>query len=79
MGVTKTVCGLSLAVLLHTRASRINGGDLVENTTRGNIFEMLETILKIAGIIVTGFSTIVKAIDLADRFKHRKSNRPSPK
>lgn len=37
---------------------------------------MLETILKIAGMIVSAFNTIVKAIDLADRFKHRKSNRP---
>lgn len=40
---------------------------------------MLETILKIAGMIVTAASTIVKAIDLVDRLKHRKSNRPSPK
>lgn len=51
----------------------------MENKVRGHIFEMLETILKIAGMIVTGFSTIVKAIDLVDRFRHRKSNRPSPK
>lgn len=48
----------------------------MENKVRGHIFEMLETILKIAGIIVTGFSTIVKAIDLVERFKHQKSNRP---
>ena len=40
---------------------------------------MLETILKIAGIIVTAISTIVKAIDLVDKFKHQKSNRRSPK
>lgn len=40
---------------------------------------MLDTILKIAGMIVTALSTVVKAIDLADRLKHRKSNRPSPK
>ena len=38
---------------------------------------MLDTILKIAGMIVTTFSTIVKAIDLADRFRHQKSNRPT--
>ena len=44
-----------------------------------SIFEMFETILKIAGMIVTGISTIVKAVDLVDRFTHRKSNRPSPK
>ena len=36
---------------------------------------MLEMILKIAGMIVTAISTIVKAIDLVDRFRHRKSNR----
>lgn len=40
---------------------------------------MLETIIKIAGMIVTAISTIVKAIDLVDRLKHQKSNRPSPK
>lgn len=40
---------------------------------------MLDTILKIAGMIVTLINTIVRAIDLVDRFKHRKSNRPSPK
>lgn len=77
MGATKTVCGSSLAVLLHTRTSRINGGDSYGKYTRGHIFEMLETILKIAGMIVTGFSTIIKAIDLVDRFKHQKSNRPA--
>lgn len=36
---------------------------------------MLETILKIAGMIVTVMSTIVKAIDLVDKFRHQKSNR----
>lgn len=40
---------------------------------------MLEMILKIAGMIVTAISTIVKAFDLVDRFKHQKSNRRSPK
>ncbi len=40
---------------------------------------MLDTILKIAGMIVTIISTVIKAIDLVDRFRHRKSNRPSPK
>lgn len=40
---------------------------------------MLDTIFKIAGIIVTTISTIVKAIDLVDKFKHQKSNRRSPK
>lgn len=44
--------------------------------TKGNLFEMLDTILKVAGMIVTVASTIVKAIDLVDRFRHRKSNRP---
>lgn len=37
---------------------------------------MLDTILKFAGMIVTVASTIVKAIDLVDRFRHRKSNHP---
>ena len=46
---------------------------------RGNLFEMLDTILKIAGMIVTAISTVVKAIDLVDKFKHQKSNRRSPK
>lgn len=36
---------------------------------------MLETILKIAGMIVSAIGTIVKAIDLVDRFRHQKSNR----
>lgn len=36
---------------------------------------MLETILKIAGMIVTAMSTIVKAIDLVEKFRHQKSNR----
>lgn len=40
---------------------------------------MLETILKIAGMIVSATGTIVKAIDLAERLRHQKSNRPSPK
>lgn len=44
--------------------------------TKGNFFEVLETILKIVGMIVTVTSTIVKAIDLVDKFRHRKSNRP---
>lgn len=38
---------------------------------------MLETNLKIAGMIVSLLSTIVKAIDLIDRFAHQKSNRPT--
>ena len=38
---------------------------------------MLDTILKIAGMIVSAISTIVKAIDLVDRFRHQKSNRPT--
>ena len=36
---------------------------------------MLDTILKIAGMIVSAMGTIVKAIDLVDRFRHQKSNR----
>jgi len=36
---------------------------------------MLDTILKIAGMIVSAIGTIVKAIDLVDRFRHQKSNR----
>jgi hypothetical protein len=38
---------------------------------------MLDTILKIAGMIVSAIGTIVKAIDLVDRFRHQKSNRPT--
>ena len=45
--------------------------------TKGNFFEVLDTILKIAGMIVTVISTIVKAIDLVDRLRHQKSNRPT--
>lgn len=37
---------------------------------------MLEMILKIAGIIVSATGTVVKAIELADKFIHQKSNRP---
>lgn len=40
---------------------------------------MLETILKIAGMIVSAIGTAIKVIDLVDRFRHQKSNRPSPK
>lgn len=47
----------------------------MENTREEISFEMLDTVLKIAGIIVTALSTIVKVIDLADRHKHQKSNR----
>lgn len=36
---------------------------------------MLDTILKITGIIVSTMGTIVKAIDLVDRLRHQKSNR----
>lgn len=38
---------------------------------------MIEIILKIAGMIVTGFSTVVKVIDLVENFRHQKSNRPT--
>ena len=75
----KRVSGSSLAVLLHTRTSIIIGGDFDGKYKRGYIFEMLETILKITGMIVTTISTIVKVIDLVDRFRHQKSNRRSPK
>lgn len=47
----------------------------MENTREEISFEMLDTILKIAGMIVTVLSTIVKVIDLADRYRHQKSNR----
>lgn len=47
----------------------------MENTREEISFEMLDTILKIAGMIVTALSTIVKAIDLAERYIHQKSNR----
>ncbi len=36
---------------------------------------MIEAILKIAGMVVSLVGTIIKAIDLADRFKNQKSNR----
>lgn len=36
---------------------------------------MLDTILKIAGMIVSTMGTIAKAIDLVDRLRHQKSNR----
>lgn len=49
------------------------------NTREEISFEMLETFLKIAGMIVTATSTIVKAVDLVDRHRHQKSNRRSPK
>lgn len=47
----------------------------MENTREEISFEMLDAILKIAGMIVTVLSTIVKVIDLADRHRHQKSNR----
>ena len=46
---------------------------------RGSNFEMLELIVKIAGIIVSAIGTVVKAVELADKFRHQKSNRPTPK
>ena len=46
---------------------------------RGNIFEVFEIILKIAGLIVSAIGTVVKAIDLIDKFRHQKSNRRTPK
>ncbi len=36
---------------------------------------MVELVIKIAGIIVSAIGTIVKAIDLIDKFRHQKSNR----
>lgn len=36
---------------------------------------MLEMILKIVGMIVSFMGTVVKVIDIADRFRHQKSNR----
>lgn len=36
---------------------------------------MFEVILKIAGMTVTFLSTVVKAVELADKFLHQKSNR----
>ena len=41
---------------------------------RGNIFEVLESVLKIAGMIVSAIGIVVKVIDLIDKFKHQKSN-----
>ena len=46
---------------------------------RGNHFEMLEMVLKVAGMIVSVIGTVVKVIDLVDRFRHQKSNRRTPK
>lgn len=46
---------------------------------RGYIFEMLETILKVAGMVVNALSTIEKVIELVYKFKHQKSNHPSAK
>ncbi len=46
---------------------------------RGNNFEMLEMVLKIAGMIVSGIGTVVKVIDLIDKIRHQKSNRRTPK
>lgn len=40
---------------------------------------MLEMILKIAGMVVSVLNTIVKVVELVYKFKHQKSNRPSPK
>lgn len=36
---------------------------------------MLEMILKIVGMIVSFMGTVVKVIDIVDRFRHQKSNR----
>lgn len=48
----------------------------MENTKEDISFEVLEIVLKIAGMIVAAMNTIVQAIDLAERFRHQKSNRP---
>ena len=37
---------------------------------------MLETILRIAGMIVSAADTVVKAMNLVEKRKHQKSNRP---
>lgn len=36
---------------------------------------MFDIILKIAGMIVTFLSTIVRVIELVDKIRHQKSNR----
>jgi len=38
---------------------------------------MLEMIVKITGIAVTAFSTVIKVIEMVYNFKQSKSNRPS--
>jgi len=42
---------------------------------------MLDTVLKIVGIIINAIGTIVKIVDMQQiaKDKHQKSNRPSPK
>ena len=37
---------------------------------------MMEIILKIAGMIVSLLGTIVKVVDLIEKFRNQKSNRP---
>ena len=70
--------GSSLA-RIYIRNFLQSGGVAYGKILRGNNFEMLEMVLKIAGMIVSGISTVVKVIDLIDKFRHQKSNRPSPK
>lgn len=38
---------------------------------------MIDVILKIAGLIVSLLGTIVRTIDLIDKFRNQKSNRPN--
>lgn len=42
---------------------------------------MLDTVLKIIGIVVNAIGTVVKIVDILQnaKDKHQKSNRPSPK
>ena len=37
---------------------------------------MFDLILKIAGVVVTLLSTIVRAVELAEKIRHQKNNRP---
>ena len=42
---------------------------------------MLDTVLKVVGIIINAIGTVVKIVDILQnaKDKHQKSNRPSPK
>ena len=61
----------------HQISLAILRGDTMRNTYERHL-KMLEYILKIAGLIITTISTVVKIIDLIQQWKDKKTSKKQP-